>query len=173
MRTLEERKAKARERAHKAYANLTPEEKKRRQEYRNEWRRKLRASNPLYREKERKASRERHATPSGKQWQRNMRAKRKLQNPTYHREYLLKTKYNLTPEQWEKIFLNQGRICAICKSPEPTTKHGWHVDHCHSTKKIRGILCHSCNTAIGLLKDNPVILRSAITYLTINSTQEK
>lgn len=39
------------------------------------------------------------------------------------------------------------------------------VDHCHENGHVRGLLCSSCNTAIGLLRDDPAILRSAIAYL--------
>ncbi len=39
------------------------------------------------------------------------------------------------------------------------------IDHCHSTGAIRGLLCSNCNTAIGLLSDNPEIIRKAADYL--------
>lgn len=77
------------------------------------------------------------------------------------RKYHLKSKYDLTPEQFESMFAEQGNCCAICK----TSVGKWHVDHCHNTKKIRGILCHHCNTAIGLLKEDVVILENAIEYI--------
>src|SRR6516164_1523586 len=57
-------------------------------------------------------------------------------------------RYGLTPEQWEALFDSQGRACGICKRATPNG-HGWHTDHCHSTNKVRGILCHDCNIAVG------------------------
>ena len=51
----------------------------------------------------------------------------------------------------------------ICKSP-PGHK-SLHIDHDHKTGKVRGLLCHGCNTAIGLMKDDVNILTKAIEYL--------
>ena len=39
------------------------------------------------------------------------------------------------------------------------------IDHCHETKKIRGVLCNNCNTALGLFKDNQKVMKNAIQYL--------
>jgi hypothetical protein len=77
----------------------------------------------------------------------------------------LKARYGLTPEDVERILREQGNACAICGDQNPGGQGTWHVDHCHEMKKIRGLLCHHCNTALGLFKDNMVILRSAIRYL--------
>jgi hypothetical protein len=73
--------------------------------------------------------------------------------------------YGISIEQRDQMFLDQGSRCAICKSPEPRWKSGWHTDHCHETGKVRGILCHFCNVALGLLKDNLETLQAAINYL--------
>ena len=53
-----------------------------------------------------------------------------------------------------------------------TLKHNvkLNVDHCHITNKVRGLLCHDCNRALGLLKDNTSILSSAINYLQESAT---
>jgi len=109
-----------------------------------------------------KMKRYRHANP---EHARNLDRKSKLKNADKikisKRKYHLKSVYGLTVEQFEAIFESQGRCCAICK----TDVGKWHVDHCHATKKIRGILCHHCNTAIGLLKEDETILEHAIEYL--------
>lgn len=76
----------------------------------------------------------------------------------------IKAKYNLTKEVFALLLDEQGGGCAICGGP-PTTKHGFHVDHDHETGRIRGILCHGCNTALGGAKDDPEILRKAAAYL--------
>ena len=52
--------------------------------------------------------------------------------------------------------------CAICGKKVPGKMH---IDHCHTTKKVRGRLCHWCNLAIGHMKDNPKLLRKAAAYL--------
>lgn len=136
-------------------------EHQKRATYKKEWRRKKRL-NPEYRERENKYNKEYRArTGKGTEINRRWVGRRKA----YHRQYLLKKKFGLTIERWEEIFVSQGRLCAICNSPENTTRYNWHVDHCHATGEIRGILCHSCNTAIDLLKDNIATLKSAIMYL--------
>jgi adenine-specific DNA methylase len=72
--------------------------------------------------------------------------------------------YGLTKETYQQLFLNQNNCCAICKNTFESTKNT-HIDHCHKTKKVRALLCHGCNTAIGLLKESPEILKSALNYL--------
>ena len=70
--------------------------------------------------------------------------------PQYLRQYYMRREYNLTLEQWEDIFNAQGRVCALCSSPEPGAKSVWHMDHDHVTGRLRGILCYGCNNAVGV-----------------------
>lgn len=80
----------------------------------------------------------------------------------------LRTKYGITTEEYDGMFNNQNGVCAICGNPQSLrySKNGrLCVDHCHSTKKIRGLLCRPCNLILGLCKDNAVVLKSAIEYL--------
>lgn len=72
--------------------------------------------------------------------------------------------YGLTPEQFMALYEKQNGKCAIC-SEAPSTKRGLHVDHCHTTGEVRGLLCHGCNVGIGALKDDAGLLRAAIAYL--------
>lgn len=79
-------------------------------------------------------------------------------------------KYGLTPETYEALSNEQKGNCAICGLNENSiNQRGTHyrlaVDHCHDTGKVRGLLCSNCNTALGLFKDNPMFLNSAIKYL--------
>jgi hypothetical protein len=69
--------------------------------------------------------------------------------------------YGLTPLEYQKLLEDSGGICAICKTvlKEPN------VDHCHTTGKVRGVLCWNCNTGIGKFKDSPEILIRAAEYL--------
>lgn len=72
--------------------------------------------------------------------------------------------YGITPQQYLALYdLQQGK-CAIC-TKEPTTQRGLHVDHCHTTKEVRGLLCHGCNVALGSFKDDVSLLEKAISYL--------
>lgn len=75
-------------------------------------------------------------------------------------KYTIK-RYGLTIEDYEKMIEDQNGQCLICEeSPEKL-----HVDHDHTTGKIRGLLCHHCNVALGHAKDNPIILERMIKYL--------
>lgn len=74
--------------------------------------------------------------------------------------------YGLTPEQWEVKFDNQGRACASCgDEPKVDSKRRFHVDHNHTTGAVRGILCHSCNVALGHLKEDKQRIRALIDYI--------
>jgi len=78
--------------------------------------------------------------------------------------------YRISPESRAELFEKQNHLCAICKKPETrkTRKDGplsLAVDHCHTTNKIRGLLCANCNQAIGLFKEDISALRAAIDYL--------
>lgn len=78
---------------------------------------------------------------------------------------ILKT-YNLTVEEYERIFSNQNHKCAICGKKDFAPK----IDHDHATGKVRGILCFTCNCALGAFNDNISLLKSAIFYLNANNT---
>jgi hypothetical protein len=76
----------------------------------------------------------------------------------------VKKLYGIEPEQYKQMHVDQDGKCAIC-GVEPKTKRGLHIDHCHDTGVIRGLLCGGCNTGIGLLQENPEIMTKAIEYL--------
>jgi hypothetical protein len=70
----------------------------------------------------------------------------------------------------EEIYLNmlkdQNDKCLICKvSFDEIHSRDIHIDHCHTTNVVRGVLCARCNTGIGSLKDDTSVLESAIKYL--------
>jgi hypothetical protein len=74
----------------------------------------------------------------------------------------LKYEYNLSMDDFASLLQSQDNKCAICQDPFSKTPH---VDHDHTTGKIRGLLCNNCNAGIGFLKDSPKLLRLAIEYL--------
>ncbi len=92
------------------------------------------------------------------------RRKQTANDPKINRNYNLRQKYGITLGQWESLFDSQNRVCKICKTDQPKGR-GWQTDHDHSTGKIRGILCHSCNSLIGHSMENENIMLSAIQYL--------
>jgi len=82
----------------------------------------------------------------------------------------IKRVYGLTKEQYQHMLEQQNGCCAIClTSVEEQRYNTLVVDHCHTTGKVRGLLCHACNTAIGSLKDNVGSLQRAIQYLSQTS----
>jgi nitrate/TMAO reductase-like tetraheme cytochrome c subunit len=81
------------------------------------------------------------------------------------RNHSLKKLYGITQSEYELLFESQNGECAICHVHQNDLKVRLAVDHCHETNRIRGLLCRSCNTAIGHLRDDVNILQSAIKYL--------
>lgn len=79
-----------------------------------------------------------------------------------HRNSELKGRYGITLQQYREQSARQNGTCAICKKPSHRTLV---VDHCHISGTVRGLLCHTCNRALGLLHDNSEVLREAAMYL--------
>lgn len=73
--------------------------------------------------------------------------------------------YGLSVEGFDSLVLSQNNSCAICFKNQRDLSLGLHIDHCHETKKVRGLLCMDCNTGIGKLKDSIEMLESAKNYL--------
>lgn len=69
------------------------------------------------------------------------------------------------PELLTILAAHDGR-CAICGTDKPGGIGKWHVDHCHASMKVRGVLCQNCNFLLGHARDDVAILRAAIRYLT-------
>lgn len=70
-------------------------------------------------------------------------------------------RYGITVQQRDEMLDRQQGLCAICSKAliRPC------LDHCHASGTVRGILCQQCNTLIGMCRDDPAVLRSAIAYL--------
>src|SRR6266705_6095961 len=81
----------------------------------------------------------------------------------------LKTNFGLSISDYETLLKTQEYVCAICKQPEVVIERGklrrLSVDHDHYTKKVRGLLCYSCNLILGKSKDSSQQLRAAANYL--------
>lgn len=73
--------------------------------------------------------------------------------------------YGISAQQYNDLLIKQDYLCAICGKHQSDSHKGLCVDHCHETKTVRGLLCISCNLAIGQLKHNLTILKKAIEYL--------
>ena len=85
--------------------------------------------------------------------------------------------YGITASDYEKMYADQDGKCAICKGEGfvMATHHRIRlvVDHCHESGVIRGLLCHNCNRALGLLKDDVSRLETAIEYLKVQRLSER
>ena len=95
----------------------------------------------------------------------NLDARRK-----YEKHYQLKTKYGMTPEQYEALWRTQDCACAICRKGIVLYTTGdkamtANVDHDHETGEVRGLLCLHCNAAIGYFSDDPTLLVRGLNYL--------
>ncbi len=84
----------------------------------------------------------------------------------------MRNKYGLTPDSFWALYNEQDGLCAICEVDiQPFEKRagkhkiGCAVDHCHETGNVRGLLCNLCNMGLGLFRDTPELLTSAIKYL--------
>jgi hypothetical protein len=89
-------------------------------------------------------------------------------DPVVYRNAELQRRYGITQQDYEVMIAEQNNQCAICNVTEPGGRHNsgyFVVDHCHTTGKVRKLLCHNCNTALGLVGDNTQTLQSMIEYL--------
>jgi hypothetical protein len=91
------------------------------------------------------------------------------EDPEKRRQYYLKSRYQLTPERYDAMYMCQGGACAICGTPEDTL----FIDHNHECcpgkntcgECVVALLCSNCNVAIGLLRESPLVADRAAAYL--------
>lgn len=134
-------------------------------------------------------TKEERAAHAAAEYERNKRWRAK--NPNYNRRYYLANKdallaknrvwraangrkqrdaklrasFGITLEQYDTLLTLQASCCKICGTDTPRGKGTFHVDHCHETGRIRGLLCHSCNVGLGQFKHSPDLLLQAVNYL--------
>lgn len=77
--------------------------------------------------------------------------------------YLERT-YEMTIDDFESMVLDNGGTCEICNCKLDMSGLT-HVDHCHKTGVVRGVLCSTCNRGLGYFKDNVEVLEGAVKYL--------
>lgn len=95
----------------------------------------------------------------------NSQIKYRLKETEPKRRSLLKSRYNLSVENYYLMSKSQNNSCAICGTHKSKLTKGLFVDHCHKTKKVRGLLCTKCNTGIGQFSESQTKLLYAIRYL--------
>jgi hypothetical protein len=147
----------------------------------NEQRKKRYAEDPEYRERTLAAGRQRYADdPEFRSKRKEINHRYKLKSREERREKLesdpelrekdrvdraekrLSAKYGLRRGGYDRLLQRQHGVCAIC---EQKPRARLCVDHCHSTRQVRGLLCRKCNTGLGQFDDDPRLLRKAAAYL--------
>tara|TARA_B100000287_G_C20148749_1_gene589280 strand:+ start:56 stop:520 length:465 start_codon:yes stop_codon:yes gene_type:complete len=122
-----------------------------------------------------------YARIKNKEWRENNKGYYKLSRKEYNKKYYdnpvnklkrrethLKKVYGIDLSEYNRLLESQDYACCICRTKHPGNKGGggnFHVDHCHETGRVRGLLCSSCNTALGSFKEDPSVLYKAADYL--------
>lgn len=96
---------------------------------------------------------------------REYKRRRRIERPDIRFAAKLRA-YGLTRAQHDAMLIAQSGLCAICCDPFGAGRlQGPHVDHCHRTGKVRGLLCRRCNSMLGYVNDCAEILNAAATYV--------
>jgi hypothetical protein len=112
---------------------------------------------------ERKAVRKAYKkSEQGKEAERRYSQKHREQISARQFKHRISARYGLSLEQYEELKAKYNGMCFLCDKYEGDKLH---IDHCHETNKVRGMLCGSCNRGLGLLKDNVEVLKRAVKYL--------
>lgn len=82
-----------------------------------------------------------------------------------HHERVLIQLYGIDFEDWARLYARQHGECAGCRAYLDPSANTTHVDHCHETKQVRGLLCAGCNHALGKVKDSVETLVRLAVYL--------
>lgn len=135
-------------------------------------------TDPEYTERKRQQYRDKYKR--NREWklnyQRNYRANRPEQVRATDKNKRLKKEYGITLKQFGEMVASQGFKCPICKG-ELAADSKAHVDHCHVSGAVRGVLCGLCNVGLGSFRDSPEALLAAVEYLksppAINNTRAK
>jgi len=77
----------------------------------------------------------------------------------------IQSKYNISADEYDALEAAQLGVCAICHLPQVAGRR-LSVDHDHETGRVRGLLCSTCNSGLGMFKDDPRLLKLAFHYLT-------
>lgn len=87
-------------------------------------------------------------------------------DPDKRKNLFLRNQYGISVGDYRDMLGEQSGRCAICGKHQSELKQALSVDHDHATGKVRGLLCSSCNGALGLMEDNPTRMISGAIYLT-------
>lgn len=98
-------------------------------------------------------------------WCRSCRSLYYKENKGKWRKSDIERRYEISFEEYLLLKKNQNNCCFICGKTEEENKRRLAIDHCHSTYKVRNLLCDTCNRVLGLVKENKQTLQNMISYL--------
>lgn len=109
-----------------------------------------------------------NADPVVKERRRKYQKEYEKNNPDKkeYRYFLTRRKaagFDLSFRDYKRLITKQKGLCLICNKKD--NNRALTIDHCHKTKKVRGLLCKKCNTAIGMLNDDKNLVKKAYNYL--------
>lgn len=128
----------------------------RRKEYLNNWQRQMRAN---LTPEEKLALNQKNSECRRRQYAANPEVRERAS-----RRNTVK-KYGITSEQYDAMVKVQGNLCKLCQCPLFDEPRKPVIDHCHKTGEVRGVIHNRCNVAIGMLKDDPTLVKRALEYL--------
>ncbi len=111
-----------------------------------------------------KCSADYDTSPARRKYGREWKRKQARLDPTFYKKRHIR-RYGLTWNQYNEMLETQQGRCAVCLGLPNGKGNSFHVDHDHKTHKVRGLLCHSCNTVLGHVRENPDHLKALIKYL--------
>lgn len=79
------------------------------------------------------------------------------------------TQYGIDDETFVSMVLDSEGRCATCGRPEKRM----HLDHCHATGVVRGLICGDCNHVLGRVRDDPLVLRALADYLELHNVADR
>lgn len=122
------------------------------------------------RERRNKAARRSQSTPEAKEKAKEWRRRNAEKMREYQKDYRDRTRwarmekqYGITMADYARLVDDQNGKCPICQAPLETV--AIHIDHCHTSGRVRGLLCPTCNQALGLLREDVHIAARAVAYL--------
>ena len=118
-----------------------------------------------YGRRDKKPAQYRPAPHPGPRCASHHRQKQKLSKAGAHERRVQKT-YGLAPGEYGRLYLFQGKVCAICRRATGATRK-LSVDHDHKTGAVRGLLCRPCNDLLGHIRDDLATAQRIVNYLHI------
>lgn len=91
-------------------------------------------------------------------------------DPEFYRKADLWKNYRIRIEDFERMYKEQNGQCNICNKDIPYRGKLIAVDHCHTTGKVRSILCSKCNIGLGQFNEDLELMQKAINYLTLHKS---